>query len=243
MLFNKKWKLLHDNQQQGQAVVEMCVCIIAVLVVFLGLIFVGGLGLSNIRHLIKAKTNAETNSKPNDNTGDSEEMFSWDYRNQQRQQRQTFESDAFQGSHLFSPNRTGNINGLPSAGNDRIINNKTNSVNANQNSTLFQDDFQSTFLRELIPASQLKRSDSAANSAFRNIPPLFVGAEETAGNQEADETVSVPGKNSSDGQEKNVLPNTDKKDVSGTAQESQDNQNSATLLKNQPDSKNVKKKR
>ena len=241
MLFRKKytvkWKPLHDSvnkkkrRQQGQAVIEMCVCIVAVLVVFLGLIFVGGLGLSNIQRLLKAKTNAETNSKPNDNTGDSEDMFSWDYRNQQRQQRQTLESDAFQGSHLSSPNRTGNINGLPSVGNDRIINNKTNSAN----SPLFQDDFQSTFLRELIPANQLKRNDSAANSAFRNIPPLFVGAEETASPQDADETVSVSGKDNPGGREQNADKN--------AVPEKQDNQNSAALLNNQPGSKKVKKNR
>ena len=231
MPFHKKRSL-----QQGQAVVEMCVCVVAVLVVFLGLIYVGGLGLSNIQRLLKAKTNAETSSKPKDNGGDSEDMFAWDYRNQQQQQRQTFEPDAFQGSHLFSPNRNGGISGLPSAGNDRIIN-KAVAGNANQDSSLFQSDFQSTFLRELIPASQIKRNDSAANSVFRNIPPLFVGAEETASPQEADESASDSGREN----QGDSLIKASRKDASGAAVGKPDDQNSAELLRGQPSSKRVKK--
>lgn len=234
MRFNKKIILSHTGQQ-GQAVVEMCVCVVAVLVVFLGLIYVGGLGLSNIQRLLKAKTNAETSTKGKDNVGDSEDMFAWDYRNQQRQQRQTFEPDAFQGSHLFSPNRNGGISGLPSTGNDRIIN-KT-AGNASQDSSLFQSDFQSTFLRELIPASQIKRNDSAANSVFRNIPPLFVGAEETASPQEADESASDSRREN----QGDSLIKASRKDASGAAVGKPDDQNSAELLRGQPSSKRVKK--
>ncbi|MHB9138209.1 MAG: hypothetical protein ACYC4Q_02270 [Victivallaceae bacterium] len=226
MPFHKKRTLQH-----GQAVVEMCVCVVAVLVIFLGLIYVGGLGLSNIQRLLKAKTNAETGFKPKDNAGDSEDMFAWDYRNLQRQQRQTFEPDAFQGSHLFSPYRTSSISGLPSAANDRIINKSTAAV-ANQDSPLFQTDFQSTFLRELIPASQIKRSDSAANNAFRNIPPLFVGAEETVP-QDADESVSDANSGS--------LIKGGSRDASAAVAEKQTDRNSAELLRGQPSSKRIKK--
>jgi hypothetical protein len=174
------------HSQAGQAVIEMCVCVTAILIVFLGLIFVGGLGISNMQDLIKAKTSVETNSSSSDKSWDNDDIFSWDYRSQQQQQRQAAEPDFFPGSHLFYVNRGGNIN--PFSANDRAIINNANTGNTNPAAPPVPSDFQSTFLRELSPANQAKKNESAANSIFCNIPPLFVGAEEMTGSQAPDES-------------------------------------------------------
>jgi hypothetical protein len=68
------------RKQQGQAIVEMCVCLIPILVILLGMIFISGLGISNIRAFIKAKGNAEILSRTNDAVGGSgESIHHWDY--------------------------------------------------------------------------------------------------------------------------------------------------------------------
>ncbi|MFA6104187.1 MAG: hypothetical protein WCV67_14405 [Victivallaceae bacterium] len=176
------------HSQAGQAVIEMCVCMIAILVVFMGLIFVCGLGISNMQNLIKAKTNAETNTRSSDKSWDSDDIFAWDYRSQQQEQRQTSEPDFFPGSHLFYNGRSGNIN--PFAASDRGMTGNANAGSAATQNTPpppVPSDFQSSFLRELSPATQVKKSGSAAGSISRNIPPLFVGAEEVSGGKEPDE--------------------------------------------------------
>jgi hypothetical protein len=169
---------------EGQAAIEMCVCVIAIVVVFLGLIFVGGLGISNMQDLIKAKSSAEAHSRISDKAWDSDDISAWDYRSLQQQQRQTTAPDFFPGSHLFYNSRGGNINPFS---NDRAIISNANTGSTNQVAPLAPADFQSSFLRELSSAKQAKQNESAANGISRDIPSLFVDSEETAGSQEPDE--------------------------------------------------------
>jgi len=59
---------------------EMCVCLIPILVVLLGMIFISGLGISNIRAFVKAKGNAELASRSvNAIGGSGENIHHWDY--------------------------------------------------------------------------------------------------------------------------------------------------------------------
>lgn len=68
------------NRQQGQAIVEMCVCLIPIMVVVLGMIFISGLGISNIRAYIEAKGNAELSSRSQNAMGGAgDTIFCWNY--------------------------------------------------------------------------------------------------------------------------------------------------------------------
>ena len=61
---------------------ELCICLVPILVVLLGMIFISGLGISNIRALIQAKGNAELLSRTSNIAGGAgESIFSWDYGN------------------------------------------------------------------------------------------------------------------------------------------------------------------
>jgi len=58
----------------------MCVCLIPILVVLLGMIFVSGLGISNIQAFIQAKGNAELSSRSlNAVGGEGNNIHHWDY--------------------------------------------------------------------------------------------------------------------------------------------------------------------
>lgn len=64
----------------GQAIVEMCVGLIAIMVVFLGVIFIAGLSISNIKIYLGAKNNAEYASRNDTSVGDAGvAIYSWDY--------------------------------------------------------------------------------------------------------------------------------------------------------------------
>jgi hypothetical protein len=66
--------------QKGQAIVELCVCLIPILVILLGMIFIAGLGISNIKTFIQAKANAEILSRSNSVVGgDGQTIHHWDY--------------------------------------------------------------------------------------------------------------------------------------------------------------------
>lgn len=66
--------------QKGQAIMEMCVCMIPILVVLLGMIVISGLGISNIQAFLQAKANAEIASRNiNAVGGAGEAIHSWDY--------------------------------------------------------------------------------------------------------------------------------------------------------------------
>ncbi len=60
--------------------VEMCVCLIPILVIVLGMIFIAGLGISNIRAFIEAKGNAELASRSQSSVGGAgDSIFYWNY--------------------------------------------------------------------------------------------------------------------------------------------------------------------
>ena len=69
------------RRQHGQAIVEMCVCLVGVMAVFLGLIFVSGLSISNVQTLFSAKINAETSSRNALGGGAGQSINYWDYGN------------------------------------------------------------------------------------------------------------------------------------------------------------------
>jgi len=59
---------------------EMCVCMIPILVVMLGMIFISGLGISNIQAFIQAKGNAELSSRSAGAVGgEGNNVHHWDY--------------------------------------------------------------------------------------------------------------------------------------------------------------------
>ncbi|MCP3967738.1 MAG: hypothetical protein GY750_00250 [Lentisphaerae bacterium] len=67
-------------KENGQATAELCVAMVAIVAIFLGIIVISGLGISNIRMIINAKTYAEygahnTNLMP----GAGTDIYSWDY--------------------------------------------------------------------------------------------------------------------------------------------------------------------
>ena len=76
---NRKIKT-KTRHQKGQAIMEMCVCLIPILVVFLGMIVISGLGISNIQAFIEAKASAEIASRNSNAVGGAgETIHSWDY--------------------------------------------------------------------------------------------------------------------------------------------------------------------
>lgn len=78
-IFTMKNKI-QSSKQQGQAIMEMCVCLIPILVVLLGMIFISGLGISNIRAFIEAKGSAELASRSrNAIGGEGNNIHHWDY--------------------------------------------------------------------------------------------------------------------------------------------------------------------
>ena len=71
---------IKSSKEQGQAIMEMCICLVPILVVLLGMIFVSGLGIANIRAFIDAKENAEIASRYSNAVGGSgNNIYYWDY--------------------------------------------------------------------------------------------------------------------------------------------------------------------
>ena len=71
---------LQRKTESGQAIAEMCIGLIAIMVVFLGVIFMAGLGISNIKIYLGAKNNAEYSShNENGISGAGSSIYSWDY--------------------------------------------------------------------------------------------------------------------------------------------------------------------
>ena len=65
--------------QDGQAIVELIASILALCAAFLGMLFVAGLGLSNIENLIKAKSSADLAACRDDASGTSgaQSLIGW----------------------------------------------------------------------------------------------------------------------------------------------------------------------
>ncbi|MCF6176909.1 MAG: hypothetical protein L3J71_14205 [Victivallaceae bacterium] len=77
---NNKRSRVDSKSENGQAIVEMCVGLIGIMVIFLGVIFIAGLGISNVKIYLSAKNNAEYVSR-NDSSfsGAGSAIYSWDY--------------------------------------------------------------------------------------------------------------------------------------------------------------------
>jgi hypothetical protein len=77
---NNKLPRIDKKTEKGQAIVEMCVGLIGVMVIFLGVIFIAGLGISNVKIYLSAKNNAEYASR-NDSSfsGAGAAIYTWDY--------------------------------------------------------------------------------------------------------------------------------------------------------------------
>ncbi|MFA7230217.1 MAG: hypothetical protein WC071_03005 [Victivallaceae bacterium] len=144
------------NQEHGQALVEMCVCLVAIISVFLGLIVVAGLGISNIQTLLRAKTNAEYSSRggtPAGNRGIN--IFAWDY------------GDTNNGG-----------DGIPFTADDQSITaSQGNAGSYYQQQFNGQENSESQISNQytFTPASSLGDYANASNFA-KNFPDLFVEA-------------------------------------------------------------------
>ncbi len=78
--YMKKNKLITGNSDSGQAIVEMSIGLIGIMVIFLGLIFIAGLTISNVKIYLSAKNNAEYSSRnSSDFSGAGDAIYSWNY--------------------------------------------------------------------------------------------------------------------------------------------------------------------
>lgn len=108
----------YEFRQSGQAIVEMCISIVAIMAVFLGLIFLGGLGISNIQTLLRSKSNVENYSRsanPAGNGGDN--IYAWDYGGDQRKG----DGLAFTIDDQIINNSGAGLNGVPLADEARSL--------------------------------------------------------------------------------------------------------------------------
>lgn len=90
----------NKKHQQGQAIVEMCAGIIAIMAVFLGLVFVAGIGITNIQTLLGNKSATEVTSRAVNQGGQGSNIYAWDYGDQANAKPAV---DEFQGHRLFNP--------------------------------------------------------------------------------------------------------------------------------------------
>lgn len=134
----------NKHQQQGQAIVEMCVGIIAIMAVFLGLVFVAGIGITNIQTLLGNKSATETTSRATNQGGQGSNIYSWDYGDQASS---SPAADEFQGHRLS--NQSIRRDELPFTPDDRI----------NANALQADADFISPF----TPMNQLTTKFTEAN--------------------------------------------------------------------------------
>ena len=156
----------NKKQQQGQAIVEMCAGMIAIMAIFLGLVFVGGIGISNIQTLLGNKAATEATSRAVNQGGQGNNIYAWDYGDQANTKP---EADEFQGHRLFNP--ATRRDELPFTPDDLIIPNSSQPDSAFQNPFSTMSQLSTTFtednkLRDIATAS----SGLNANSFY------FLGA-------------------------------------------------------------------
>ncbi len=89
----------NNKYQQGQAIVEMCAGIIAIMAVFLGLVFVAGIGITNIQTLLGNKSATEVTSRAVNQGGQGSNIYAWDYGDPANTNPA---ADEFNGHRLFS---------------------------------------------------------------------------------------------------------------------------------------------
>ncbi len=109
-----------QQQQQGQAIVEMCVGLIAIMAVFLGLVIVGGIGISNIQTLLRNKSATEAVSRAGNQGGQGYNIYAWDYGDQANA---SPAADEFQGHRLSG--QTSRRDELAFTPDDKMIYNST----------------------------------------------------------------------------------------------------------------------
>jgi hypothetical protein len=150
------------NCQSGQAIAEMCIAMVAIMAVFLGLIFVGGLGISNIQTLLRAKSNVDNYSRSSNPAGyGGDNIYAWDYGSEQR-----------------------NGDGLAFTVDDQAISNSNAVVDgvplANEGRTLIMAQFENQEYSESVvtakhiytPVSDL--GDYVQGNYTRNLPEMFL---------------------------------------------------------------------
>lgn len=69
----------NNKQESGQAIAEMCIGLIAIMVVFLGVIFIAGLSISNVQVFVESKNSAEENAHDGTQAGAGENIQDWNY--------------------------------------------------------------------------------------------------------------------------------------------------------------------
>jgi hypothetical protein len=112
---NLKIPKLADKSETGQAIVEMCIGIIAIMAIFLGVIFISGLSISNVKIYLEAKNNAEYFSRSGTGvSGAGSAIYTWDY-----------------GDYTIGDST---IQNLPFTANDQIV-----SVSLNNADSVFND--------------------------------------------------------------------------------------------------------
>lgn len=165
------------KQQQGQAIVEMCVGIIAIMAVFLGLVFVGGIGITSIQTLLGNKSATEITSRATNQGGQGSNIYAWDYGDQANTKP---EADEFQGHRLFT--QSSRRDDLAFTPDDKIIANSDQTDQAFQNpfslmNLMLKTDFSEDNKLRDIPAS------SSGSSAFYFLGAAnLVSSQGTAGN-------------------------------------------------------------
>ena len=140
----------NKKQQQGQAIVEMCAGIIAIMAIFMGIIFVGGIGITNIQTLIGNKSATETTSRTTSQGGQGSNIYAWDYGDQANSNP---EVDEFQGHRLF--HNSTRRDALAFTRDDLII------TNSNQTAQAFQNP---------LVIMSLLRTDFNEDNKLRDIP-------------------------------------------------------------------------
>lgn len=69
-----------QNCERGQAIAEMCISLVGIMAIFLGMIFVGGLAISNVQTFLDARSRAEHSAHENDSLGgQGEDIYTWQF--------------------------------------------------------------------------------------------------------------------------------------------------------------------
>ena len=67
----KRWRMKERKFERGQAITEMAIGLVAIMAVFLGLLFVAALGLENIKSVMAARSGADSNAAGGIQSGES----------------------------------------------------------------------------------------------------------------------------------------------------------------------------
>lgn len=149
----------NKKYQQGQAIVEMCAGIIAIMAVFLGMVFVGGICITNIQTLLDNKSETEVTSRAVSQGGQGSNIYAWDYGDQANSNP---EVDEFQGHRLF--HNSTRRDALAFTPDDKIIG------NSDQPDQAFQEPF------KLISSPNLNDGSNGNKLLNCDASTFFLGA-------------------------------------------------------------------